>query len=561
MSETVQSIPETQYAVQLVGPSQLRLNKEKEVYKPGPTQLLAKVEAVGLCFSDLKLLKQFTAHARKSEILSGLSKEVLAEIPSYAAGEKPTVPGHEAVCQIVAVGDQVKRHKVGERVLVQADYRELKTANANGAFGYNFEGGLEEYALLDERVVIDPVSDERFLIPVTDELSASAVALVEPWACVEDSYVTAERNCIKAGGTLLVVAEEGCEIKGLAEAMPEGKPAKILASCDDTQKQALEALGVEVQYVCCLGKVDEISCDDIVYFGANKDTVEQLDAKLVNCGILNIVTGGKTFGQGVSLDVGRTHYGMIRFTGTMSDSAADGYKHIPQTGELRDGDKVVVIGAGGPMGQMHVIRNICAGKKDLEIVCTDFDSQRLEGLSEKADVLAESNGVKLRMVNTQETKIEEKFSYFGLMAPVAQLVPQAIKDSSDGCLINIFAGIPAGTRTEIDLDLYIQNHCWMFGTSGSTIEDMKIVYRKVESGQLDTNCSVDAVSGMEGAIDGIAAVENRTLAGKILVYPELHDMPLIPLTEIDKHYPTVAAKLQNGMWTKAAEEELLKVAK
>jgi hypothetical protein len=28
--------------------------------------MLAKVEAVGLCFSDLKLLKQFSEHSRKS---------------------------------------------------------------------------------------------------------------------------------------------------------------------------------------------------------------------------------------------------------------------------------------------------------------------------------------------------------------------------------------------------------------------------------------------------------------------------------------------------------------
>jgi hypothetical protein len=71
---------------------------------------------------------------------------------------------------------------------------------------------------------------------------------------------------------------------------------------------------------------------------------------------------------------------------------------------------------------------------------------------------------------------------------------------------------------------------------------------------------VDAVSGMAGATDGIAAVENRTLAGKIIVYPMLHDMGLIPLVDLHKKFPTVAAKLDNGQWTKAAEQELLQVA-
>jgi threonine dehydrogenase-like Zn-dependent dehydrogenase len=183
------NIPSTQHAVQLVGPGQLKVNPAKPVVQPGPHQILAKVECVGLCFSDLKLLKQFSQHARKSEITSGLDAGVLAEIASYVPGDKPTVPGHEVTCRIVAVGSQVAHHKVGERCMVQADYRALPTANSNAAFGYNFEGGLQEYILMDERVVIDPANGERYLIPAPENLSASAIALVEPWACVVEAII------------------------------------------------------------------------------------------------------------------------------------------------------------------------------------------------------------------------------------------------------------------------------------------------------------------------------------------------------------------------------------
>ena len=65
---------------------------------------------------------------------------------------------------------------------------------------------------------------------------------------------------------------------------------------------------------------------------------------------------------------------------------------------------------------------------------------------------------------------------------------------------------------------------------------------------------------MAGAADGVAAIKNRTLPGKIVVYPMLHEVPLIPLSEMHKHYPTVAAKLVNGQWNKDAETELLRVA-
>ncbi len=536
-------IPETQYAVQLVGPGELKLNPAKPVPVPKPHEILVKVEAVGLCFSDLKLLKQFHEHARKSEIVSGLDVEVLHGIQSYVPGDQPVVPGHEVSCRIVAVGDEVKQHKVGERCLVQTDYRQLPTAGSNAAFGYNFEGGLQEYTLLDERVVISP-EGERFLIPVGEEKGASAVALVEPWACVEDSYVTAERNHIKAGGRLLVVVAEGRKAKGVDESMaPDGKPAEV---------QTVAPANVA-------GLADE-SFDDIVYFGSDKAAIDSLNDKLAPQGIINIVLGGRRIGQLVSVGVGRVHYGMRRWIGTLGDDASESYRCVPGNGEIRPSDKVLIVGAAGPMGQMHVIRNLCLGLPGLSVVGTDFDDRRIEALRAKVEPLAETNGVPLRLVNPQHEPVEEKFTYFALMAPVGALVASAIEDAEEGAIINIFAGIPAPTRHDLDLDAYIEKQCYMFGTSGSTIEDMRIVLRKLEGDQLDTNASLDAVSGMAGAIDGIAAVENRTLAGKIIVYPMLHDVGLVPISQLGQYFPTVAEKLEGGCWTREAEQELLYVA-
>ena len=91
MNTKTKRFPKTQYALQLIGPDRLTLNCEKPLAPPGPHEMLLKVEAVGLCFSDLKLLKQFAAHPRKAEVVSGLPKEVVDRIPSYVPGDKPTV--------------------------------------------------------------------------------------------------------------------------------------------------------------------------------------------------------------------------------------------------------------------------------------------------------------------------------------------------------------------------------------------------------------------------------------------------------------------------------------
>jgi len=563
MSGNLETVPQSQYAVQLIGPSKLKLNKAKEVVSPGPRQILARVEAVGLCFSDLKLLQQFSAHPRKSSVVGGITKAVLDEIPSYKPDDLPTVPGHEVVCRIVAVGGKVARHKVNQRVLVQADYRNIKTAESNGAFGYNFEGGLQEYILMDERVVIEQPSGESYLIPAVADLSASAVALVEPWGCVENSYATRERRTIKAAGRLLVVAEDGFIVEGLAESLsPAGPPASVTAVCArEAQKRPIEALGLAVDRRGGADELPDESFDDIVYFGAGKEGIDALNDKLAAGGIFNIVLAGRKIGRPVSVGVGRLHYGKTRWIGTVSASAAEAYKMIPATGEIRPGDRVIVVGAGGPMGQMHTIRTICLGLEGVSVAAVDLDDARLESLRQKAQHLANQRGVPLRLVNSRTQPPADKFSYFALMAPVPQLVARAIADSQPGALVNVFAGIPSAVRHDLDMDACIEKRCFLFGTSGSRIIDMKVVLDKVTAGQLDTNCSLDAVSGMAGAIDGIAAVENRTLAGKIVVYPMLHEMPLIRLSDIGGRFPTVAARLDRGMWTKAAEEELLNVAK
>jgi threonine dehydrogenase-like Zn-dependent dehydrogenase len=547
-------MPKRQYAVQLVGSDRLVLNKTKEVFRPGKHQILCKVEAVGLCFSDLKLLKQFSSHVRKGQILSGIDPAVLREIPSYVPGEKPTVPGHEVVVRIAEVGPEVTAFKPRERYLVQTDYRWLRTATSNGAFGYNFEGALQEYVLMDLRVITSP-DGESMLLAVGDELSASAIALVEPWACVEDAYASKERAGIKAGGQMLVVADTETP-NGAIENLVEryGKPGRITWVGTFA---AASALGVPVIKAGTITELGDGAYDDVVYLGGDATTVETLFGRLGNGGLLNIVLCGARFGRDVVVPVGRVHYGGIRIVGTVSNDPCESMAIIPEGDEIRHGDRINVIGAGGPMGMMHVIRNICQGVEGVSVYASDVDDNRLKALSRIVEPLARKNGVAYRAYNATKERRDQKFDYAALMAPVPALVVQAVHDAAEGGLINIFAGIPATVTGAIDLDAYISNRLYLIGTSGSTLDDMKRMLAKTESGRLDTNVSVAAISGMAGATEGIRAVENRTVAGKIIVYPACRELGLIRLEELARKMPDVAAYLKDGLWTGDAERVLL----
>ena len=520
------AISDKQRAVQLVGPDQLRINESKPVHQPGPHQMLCQVEVCGLCFSDLKLLKQFSGHARKSEVTSGIPAGALAQMPHYVPGEKPVVPGHETVVRIVKVGPEVKRFKAGERYLVQTDYRWLPTKSSNAAFGYNFEGALQEFVLVDERVITAPDGESMF-IPAPEDLSASAIALCEPWACVEDAYVEKQRRHLKREGNTLIVADGEPKVDGAGKvtyakpsALPEGK------------------------------------FDDVIYFGGDAAVCERLFANVGTNGLFVIVQGGKKFGRPVVTAVGRVHYGGIRIAGTTGNNVTDALAAIPATAEIRPGDKINIIGAAGPMGTMHVIRDLCQGVPNVTVFAGDLSDERLVTLRRMSEPLAEKNQLTLKTYNPSKDKLAETFNYIVLMAPVPALVAQAVRDAAPRAIINIFAGIPADKTGEIDLDAYIAKQCYFIGTSGSTLDDMKAVLQKVASRQLDTNLSVAAISGLDGAVDGIRAVEKNLIPGKIVVYPFAKGLKLTPLTEVGKEHAGVAQALHDGQWNKNAEEAL-----
>jgi threonine dehydrogenase-like Zn-dependent dehydrogenase len=525
-------IPETERAVQLVGPDQLALNPAKPVASPGPRQLLAKVEALGLCFSDLKLLKQFSQHSRKSAVLAGLSPQALAEMPHYAPGAAPTVPGHEAVVRIVAVGAGVERCQVGERFIVETDYRWLPTEKSNAAFGYNFEGGLQEYVLLDERVIVSP-EGESMLIPAPEDLSASALALVEPWACVENAYTEEQRRRLKEGGRLLVVGDALLD-RAVVDKLP-GRPGAVVL-----------ATGAAV------AAESDASFDDIVYFGADAATAEALFPKLAPGGLLAIVQGGRKFGRPVEAQVGRVHYGGVRLVGTAGGDPAAAYAAIPASAEIRPGDKINIVGAAGPMGTMHVIRALCQGVPGVTVYAGDLNDERLAGLGKLAQPLAEKNKLAFRGYNPAKNPPGEAFDYTVLMAPIPALAAQAVAASAPRAIINVFAGIPADKTALVDLDAYVERQLYFVGTSGSVLKDMRQVLAKVVARELDTNLSVAAVAGLEGAIDGIRAVEKNLLPGKILVYPSCRGLKLTPLAELGGD-----VRLEGGHWTLAAEAALL----
>lgn len=137
------TLPKTMKAAILYGKGDVRIVNDKPVPKPGVGEVLIKVEACGICGTDLKI------------ITKGMPK-----MPPY--GEFTF--GHEWAGTVVALGETVDEFKVGDRVAIEAHKGCARCVNcidgkytaclnyanldkSHRASGMTVDGGFAEYAV------------------------------------------------------------------------------------------------------------------------------------------------------------------------------------------------------------------------------------------------------------------------------------------------------------------------------------------------------------------------------------------------------------------------------
>ena len=158
---------------------------------PGPDQLLCRVDAVGMCFSDTKLVKQGGKHPK---------------LYDRDLEHEPTVLGHEVALTVMKVGERLAgKYHAGQRLGLQPDIYDQ--AGRSTAFGYTIRGGLTQYLLLGPEVL--DVNGECFVLPIEGEMGYAETALTEPWACVEGAYTQRRRLEPLAGGAMWIVGQPG----------------------------------------------------------------------------------------------------------------------------------------------------------------------------------------------------------------------------------------------------------------------------------------------------------------------------------------------------------------
>lgn len=195
--------------------------EERPVPEVGPDEVLIKVMAVGVCGSDVHYYET-------------------GRIGRFVV-EKPIILGHECAGIVAAVGDNVTRFKVGDRVAVEPgvtcgtcefckqgrynlcpDVEFLATPPYDGAFAQYFK------------------HRQDFVFPIPDHLSFEEGALIEPFSV---GIHAATRANIRPGSTVAVFGLGPVGLMAVVAAKAFGAGKIIAVDLEDIRIEAARKVG------------------------------------------------------------------------------------------------------------------------------------------------------------------------------------------------------------------------------------------------------------------------------------------------------------------------------
>ncbi len=338
-------IPKTMLALVASGSGFENLAVKKvPVPDVGPDQLLARVDAAGVCTSIIKLIEQGENHPF---------------INGWDMKRWPVILGDEGSVTLVKIGDNLRdKYKAGQRCAIQPAvnippilYRQRYKNNAEGmhkcAVGYTLGGQLAQYIRIQEEVI-----EADCLLPLAGEsMGYFEVSMTEPISCV---YSAQQRNYhivknrpyderkahlgLLPGGTTVIV---GAGVMGRihAELSLRYSPAVLIVTArtrprlDLTMKTLAEkakAKGTKLVCVTADKLADTVrhfskgcGADDIILALGDNAAQQQALRLLAKGGVANFF-GGLPRGQHIlELDTLAVHYDEIKLVGSSGGEPSD----------------------------------------------------------------------------------------------------------------------------------------------------------------------------------------------------------------------------------------------
>jgi L-sorbose 1-phosphate reductase len=371
-STGIDKVPDQMRALVLNGVGFERLQvRTVATPRPGPLQLLARVDAAGICTSLIKLIEQGPDH----KLIYGW------DVTKY-----PLILGDEGSVTLVEAGEALKSdYQPGQRFVIQPavdhppiNHRDRYRNQGRGiekvAVGYTLGGHLAEYVLIPEEVL-----EARCLLSLPqDSIPYAHAATSEPLSCVisaQDHHVhlvqefpMGERRVLKGlkpGGVTIIVGAGAMGRMHVDLALSYrpriilvtdfiearlGKVRELFASRAAHLGIALRlANPAQVEVDSLVSELTDLrGADDVIVAVGSAKAIASSLGWTARGGVLNLFGGLKKGEEAVGFDTGIIHYREINVTGSSGGSpwdvartlellaagSIDAASHITRVGDL-----------------------------------------------------------------------------------------------------------------------------------------------------------------------------------------------------------------------------------
>jgi L-iditol 2-dehydrogenase len=346
---------ENMLAVVYHGPNDLRV-EERPVPETGPGEALVRVLNASICGTDLRILHG--GHRM------------------YPAGTE-RIPGHEAVGDIVKVGEGVDGLEVGQRVFIAPNMgcghcRECISGNNNRcanyqAIGVTMDGAFAQYMRIPAAAI-----RQGNLIAINREVDPAVAALIEPFACVLRGQDAVD---VHAGDVVLIVGAGPIGIMHAKLARLRGARQVIVSEM--LPERVAEA---KVQGVGRVVNVGEENLAEVIVKetgGRGADVIivaapahvaqeQALDLAAIG-GRVNFFGGLPKDRPTITFNSNTVHYKELTVTGTTACSTQDCWRaaELVNSGRV---DLSGVISARYPLSQAREAFEAAEGRQALKIV-------------------------------------------------------------------------------------------------------------------------------------------------------------------------------------------------
>ncbi len=560
-------IPETHFAWNLYGAGYEYLGRSQKPERlktplPAPDQILARIDSVGICYSDVKLTNQGNKHPK----LKGRNLK-----------ENPVRPGHEVSFTLVSLGKNLENQfNIGERYAIQP---EITLQRKKLTYGFSLPGGLSQYQLIGPELL--NTAKGPSIIKLDNEFGCAEASLLEPYGSVLAAYSNNRRLIPKNGGKMWIIGNSQ-EIEEYSFSRYLDLPESILVT--DLQNALETTIRKSSRNVFTIDNIplnqielvaseytEDRGFDDIVILNPQfAEQVEIIVGMINQRGLINLV-GSRKLDRKVLINPQRIHYEFVNIVGSSGQDISASYGLENNRSDFREGGTAIILGGGGPIGQMHLQRAVTGQTGPQTILVIEINQPRIDFINDRFSDLAQAHGKKLLIFNSAGTKKDLKQIVQELtgkpsvddvivLVPDPDVLAQASTVLHDHSLLNLFAGTTAGTNLQIDLSNCYLGNLQITGSSGLEYEHIQAAYQLAQAGKINLNSAVVAVGGMLAASEAIRAAETRRYPGKIIIYPQLENLPLMDISELAEVYPSIKSVLgEHNLWTRKAEEKLLEI--